>query len=93
MPITKDINKQHVLQAFDKINREGVPPFRGIRKVAVKFEDKLYPCKLVISWANIFLTGRELDPDPRNFQTDMAVAHLNELGFEIVMVTKSPIQN
>jgi len=84
MPIPDNINREHILEAMLKIHRDGVPLRRGPREWAVSHHEEIYPCKLLISWANIFANGEELDPNPANFQTYMAQAHLNNLGFTIV---------
>jgi len=81
MPIPKNINRENIFQAMLKIHREGVPPERQSHKWAVQYEGEIYPCKLLISWANIYANGVELDPNPSNFQTTMAKDYLTNLGF------------
>jgi hypothetical protein len=88
MPIPNNINKGHILEAINKVDRDGVPEDRKLRKWGVKFNKKIYPCKLLISWGNIYANGIELDPNPNNFQTNMAQDFLKNLGFEIVRLTK-----
>lgn len=84
MHIPPNIQREHVFQAMLKIEWEGIPARRGIRNYALSYEDRLYPVKLVISWANIFANGEELDPDPNNFNSIMANAYLDGLGFTII---------
>jgi hypothetical protein len=88
MPIPKNIKKEHVLKAIIKIQHDGLPIRSKPRKFAVKYERLELPCKLLISWANIFANGEELDLNPNNFQTDMAKEYLAMLGFEIVKINK-----
>ena len=84
MPIPKNINRENIFQAMLKIHREGVPPERQSHKWAVQYEGEIYPCKLLISWANIYANGIELDTNPSNFQTNMAIEYLTIIGFDIV---------
>ena len=86
MPIPNNIKREHIFQAMLKINRDGIPPKRGIREWALLYENDTYPCKLIISWANIYANGEELDPDARKFQTYMAQDYLKYLGFTIISV-------
>ena len=83
MPVPKNITREHVFQAIIKIDREGVPPGRGIRTNALVYEGFEYPVKLALSWANLFVNGEEIDNDPANFQADMACEYLIGLGFTI----------
>jgi hypothetical protein len=84
MPIPDNINRDHIIQAIRKIDRDDVPAKRGKRKWALEFEGCEYPCKLVISWANIFANGEELDPSPKNFTTYDAQRYLTGKNFKIV---------
>ncbi|RYE24767.1 MAG: hypothetical protein EOP51_06290 [Sphingobacteriales bacterium] len=86
MPIPLNITRQHILQAIAKINVDGVPPKRGARRWALQYEDTLYPCKLVISWANIFANNQELNPNPNIFTTDNAQEYLTSKQFLIVNI-------
>lgn len=86
MPIPTNINREHVLQAILKINREGVPNRRSARNWFVRFERRDYPCKLLISWANIYANGEELDPNPSVFISITARTYLENLGFEIIEI-------
>lgn len=84
MPIPQNIQREHVFQAILKIEWEGIPARRAVRDYALSYEDRLYPVKLVISWANIFANGKELDSDPRIFNSIMANDHLVDLGFTVI---------
>lgn len=84
MPIPSNITREHIFQAMLKIYKDGIPSNQEARKKAVSYEEKKFPCKLLISWANIYANGIKLDPNPNNFQTDMAVKYLINLGFDII---------
>jgi len=84
MSIPENIKREHIFQAMIKIKVEGVPNRRKAKSFHVKYENELWPCKLLISWGNIYANGEELDPDPNIFQTVMAKKYLNNLGFEII---------
>ncbi|QJD80296.1 hypothetical protein [Spirosoma rhododendri] len=86
MPIPANIHREHIFQAMLKIKREGIPAGRGPRQWALNYEGDIYPCKLLISWSNIYANGEELDPNPNNFQTYMAQNHLTNLGFDVVQL-------
>jgi len=58
----------------------------------LKYEGDLYPCKLLISWAHIFANRKEFDPNPSNFQTNMAIAILKNLEFQIIQVGQDDSQ-
>ncbi|HEY5325545.1 MAG TPA: hypothetical protein VIJ27_00970 [Mucilaginibacter sp.] len=67
-----------------KIHREEIPPRRGAREWAVEYEGETFPCKLLVSWANLYANDEELDPDPNNFTTYSAQDYLRLKGFTIV---------
>ena len=81
MPIPDNITREHVFRAMLKIEFEGVPATRGPRKWAIDYEGRIYPCKLLISWANLYANNVELDPNPKNFTTYMAKDFLSAKGF------------
>jgi hypothetical protein len=84
MPIPNNILREHVFQAMLKIKREGTPNRRNPRNWALRYENEIYPCKLLISWGNLYANGEELAPNPNNFQAHMANEYLTSLGFEII---------
>lgn len=86
MPIPDNIEREHIFQAMLKIEREGIPKRRGARDWAVDYEGIIYPCKLLISWANLYADGEELDPDPRNFNTYDAQEYLISKGYKIIEI-------
>ena len=61
MSFPSNIEKEHLLKAFQKINQEGVSSLEDSNYYEVKFAEKFYPPKLVVSYANIYANGFELD--------------------------------
>lgn len=61
MAIPKNINKAHLLKAIEKIEQEGIPSGGDSQYYDVSFSNKKYPPKLIVSYANIFANGKELD--------------------------------
>lgn len=61
MPIPINITKEHLLKAIEKIDREGVPKNGDSQYYDVIFNEKKYPPKLIVSYANFFANGVELD--------------------------------
>lgn len=84
MPIPNNIEREHIFQAMLKIEREGIPARRGAREWAIDYEGIIYPCKLLISWGNLYINGEELDPDPNNFNTYDAQEYLLGKGFNVI---------
>jgi hypothetical protein len=86
MPIPKNIKREHIFQAMLKIKKDGIPTLREAKEWALEYENEIYPCKLLISWGNLYANGNELNPNPKNFQTYMAQDYLQNLGFKIVHI-------
>lgn len=84
MPIPENIEREHIFQAMLKIEREGIPPRRDAREWALQYEEMIYPCKLLISWGNLYANGYEFDSD--NFITYEAQQHLSDKGFQIIPI-------
>ena len=79
------INREHILAAIQEIDREGIRPGRNSSTYDVIHEGKPYPPKLVISIANRFATGEELDSSIFSGGIDTpAFQLLKKEGFEIV---------
>lgn len=74
------------MRAIKRVDTEGVPNRRKARRWAVAFNKKKYPCKLLISWANVYANGEALDPNPNNFVTYDAQDYLIQKGFEIIEI-------
>jgi energy-coupling factor transporter ATP-binding protein EcfA2 len=61
MAIPININREHLLKAVEKIDLEGIPKDGDSQYYDVHLNGKRYPPKLIVSYANIFANGRELD--------------------------------
>ena len=81
--VPDNITREHIFSAINLINKEGIPRNRDIRKYYVEYNNRRYPCKLLISKANVFANNEELHWDPRIFQSQSANKCLSSLGFEI----------
>lgn len=61
MKFPTNIKKEHILKAIHKIDTEGIPKNSGWTDYDVVYKGKLYPPKVLVSFANIFVNGSELD--------------------------------
>lgn len=61
MSIPKNITKEHLIKAIEKIDSEGIPSNVESRYYDVIYNTNKYPPKLVISYANLFANGEALD--------------------------------
>lgn len=82
--IPGNITHQYILNAIARVNNEEVPRRRNGRNWAVLHNGNHYPCKLLISWANVFVNGQELDH--RLFTSDEARPYLIERRFTVVPI-------
>jgi hypothetical protein len=80
--INKNITSENVLRAIQEIDKNPYPRNRESRKYKLVFNNKLYPPKYVLSVANKFVNGRELDADLFNGGAE-ANNYLCSLGFTI----------
>ena len=64
--IPSTIEKGQVIEAMRKIDSDGIPSGRNSKKFLLEFKGKRYPPKYVISLANKFASGEELDPSTFN---------------------------
>ncbi|MEM1505387.1 HNH endonuclease [Domibacillus sp. 8LH] len=83
MTIPKSINQEHIIEAIQKIDREGVPERRESTRFSLTYGGKYYPPKYVISIANIFANGEEYSPSMFS-GGDETNKFLKGLGFNIV---------
>lgn len=84
--IPKNINRNAVLKAIDRIEQEGIPKGRESKKYNLRFNNKNYPPKYIISLANAVVNGLELEP--REFSGGKETnSYLTSLGFEILSKT------
>jgi hypothetical protein len=91
MAIPKQITENHILSAIQEIeNMIEIPKSRKSKKYFLKYNNHLYPLKYVISIANRYALGYELNPDAKVFNTYMAQDYLIKKGFtEIVELKKN----
>jgi hypothetical protein len=85
MPIPNNISREHIFQAMLRVRNLGVPVHRDPERWVLKYEEFEYPCKLLISWGNLFANGFELDPNPDNFTTQSAQRYLRNLGLNNIV--------
>ncbi|EJF08898.1 MrcB family domain-containing protein [Pontibacter sp. BAB1700] len=89
MSIPSNITKEHLFKAIEKIDIEGIPLKAHSSTYDVVFNGKLYPPKLVLSYANIFANNSELDRN--NFEGGLntpCFRILEENGFKIQKKSK-----
>ncbi|MFT7158013.1 MAG: hypothetical protein ACI8Q1_003039, partial [Parvicella sp.] len=83
--IPQNITREDLLQAIDRIDKESIPTNAHSSTYDVIHEGKPYPPKLVVSWANAFANGEELDRNSFNGGKDTACFKLLEReGFKIM---------
>jgi len=86
--IPKNISREHVLKAIEEVKRSGIPEGRGSKKFLVEFNGIYYPPKYIISLANKYVNGEELNPSEFSGGKE-SNDFLRALGFRIVEI-KSP---
>lgn len=57
----KQITKEHILKAIQEIDNQEVKPGRNLSTYDLIYNDKIYPPKFILSIANKYATGKELD--------------------------------
>jgi predicted amidohydrolase len=80
--IPPNIKKEHILQALNQINKNGMPKQRESKKYWLKSKGYLYPPKYVIALANKFVNGEELRAEVFSGGRETN-EFLRALGFEI----------
>lgn len=81
--IPENITREHLLRAIAEIRRNGIPPERDSTKFHLVFNGERFPPKYVISLANKFANGNELDPYEFSGGNETN-SFLEARGFEIV---------
>jgi len=61
MSIPANITREDLIKGAEKILKEGIPPNAHSSTYDVFYKNELLPPKLVVSYANIFRNGHELD--------------------------------
>ena len=77
MVIPSNISREHVLEAINEIDRNGVREGRESRVWFLIYNGRKYPPKYVISLANKYINGKPLNP--LDFTAHEAVAYLKKL--------------
>ncbi len=88
--IPKNIRREHILKAIEEVRKTGVPEGRGSRKFLIEFDSDYYPPKYVISLANKYANGEELNPSEFSGGTE-SNDFLRALGFKIVGILPKKI--
>ncbi len=88
MPIPQIITRQHIISAIQRIGSpENVPSINRPRSLALRYNNRNYPIKYVLSIAHGIATGRELPL--RNFTTYIGRDYILEIGgFEIISLNR-----
>ena len=86
MRIPQNITREDVLKAIDEIDKNGIPSHRESTKYYLLFKDKKYPPKYVISIANKYENGEELESTA--FFPIEASEYLKNLGFVVEKKSK-----
>jgi len=85
MPIPNTINRQHIINAIQRIGHpDNIPNIRRARKQALRYNNRNYPLKYLICIAHEIATAGQ-EYSYRNFTTNMARDYINSIGgFDIV---------
>jgi len=81
--IPKNIHREHILKAIEEVRKTGVPEGRGSKKFLIEFDGDYYPPKYIISLANKYVNGEELNPSEFSGGAE-SNDFLRALGFKIV---------
>lgn len=83
--ILRSIKKENIIKSIEEIEKFGVPKSRRPKKYLLEFNGKYYPPKYIISLANKYANGRELDFS-RFSGGEEANRFLRNLGFNIISI-------
>lgn len=86
--IPKNLKREHVVKAIQEVARVGIPEGRGSKKFLLEYNGDYYPPKYIISSANKYANGRELDPSDFSGGKETN-DFLRAIGFDIVGVSFS----
>ena len=59
--IPENIKSEHILKAIEDVERSGIPSKRRSDRYNLEYNKKLYPPKYIISLANKYANGKELN--------------------------------
>jgi len=81
--IPKNITKEHIENGFEHFEKVGLPDFHAKSVYYDVLRDgKVYPPKVIVSYANIFSNGEELDRN--TFNPKEASKVLRDNGYEVI---------
>ena len=87
--VLDDISRDHIIQAIELIDKEGIKKGRHSSTYDVDHNGKLYPPKLLISLAHKFAFGEELSPEKFDGGINtQAFKILEKQGFNIIEKSK-----
>jgi len=86
--IPQNIKRKHVIKAIEEIKKVGIPKSRSSKKFLLEFNGDYYPPKYVVSLANKYPNGKELEPSEFSGGKE-SNDFLRALGFNIVDVSSS----
>jgi 5-methylcytosine-specific restriction protein B len=85
MSLPRNITKEHLIKAIEKIENDGIPNDANSQYYDVVFNGKKYPPKLIVSYANIFANGLELKRNSFDGGINTECFNLlQEKGFQII---------
>jgi hypothetical protein len=91
MSFPNNIKKEHILKAIERIDSGDIPPNSSSKFYDLEYNSKLYPPKLVFSFANSFVNNVDLDRDSfRGGPEKPAFKLLEREGFKIIEKVKIP---
>lgn len=91
MPIPGNIAEEHIRTAARRIDKERVPGRRQAKQYEVIVSNNRYPVMLLVSLANEFANGYELQP--HQFGPQQAIPFLIRLGFRVIRISDgSPVK-
>lgn len=89
MSFPSNIKKEHILKAIERIDSGDIPPNSSSKFYDLEYNSKLYPPKLVFSFANSFVNNVDLDRDSfRGGPEKPAFKLLEREGFKIIEKVK-----
>lgn len=92
--IPRNIKEQHIIKAIQQVERAGIPKGRSSKKFLLEYNGKYYPPKYIISLANKYANGKELDSSEFSGGKETN-DFLRTFGFNIVNISflKKPINS
>ena len=88
--IPKNLSKEHLIKAIDEISNLGIRKGRHSSTYDVVYKNEKYPPKLIVSIANRFANGEELNPnDFSGGEGTDCFSLLENNGFQIIKKTNT----